>query len=339
MAVVLSVRIEYLDFAAWSELLPDEGYSVFHQPEVLRVIDEHATSDVQLLGGFRGAEPVALLPVFIRRLKFVKIISSPSPGLSVPWIGPILLSKISKPRTQEMTNREFTEAVFELLDIDTPFILFRMLCCPSYTDPRPYIWADLEVAPRFTLRIDLEDRSEEEVLMSFSGDVRSEIRTGEALDVEIKVRGVDAAARIYDDYSDRYEELGMNLPTSREFTCDLVTALDHRARAYVAETPEGEFLGGILVLYSNDGAFSWQGGMRAEYEGVSVNSLLDWRVIEDILTDPALSSVKWYDLGNANIDRLSHYKSKYNPELVRYYEVNSGKLITLAKLIYNYNFR
>ena len=266
---------------------------------------------------------------------FVKVIASPPPGMSLPWMGPLLFTNSPKRRKQEKTNREFTDKVLEAVNADKQTTLIRLICTPEYFDARPYEWEGLTVNPRYTYRLDLNDRTVDEVLMSFSSDVRSEIREGSDLDIQLNVKGPDAAGKIYDEYNKRIEELGSTLPTSREFTCEFMEALGDRARAYVAETPDGEFVGGITVLYSNDTAFSWQGGMRANYEGVSVNSLLDWRIIEDILTEPSLDSIDWYDFGNANDERLSWYKAKYNPQLVPHYEVLSGQAISVIKTVYN----
>jgi hypothetical protein len=88
-------------------------------------------------------------------------------------------------------------------------------------------------------------------------------------------------------------------------------------------------------LYSNDAAYFWQGGARGEYDGTSVNSLLHWRIIEDLVDDPPLDSISAYDLMGANTDRLCQYKSKFGASLVPYYTIESnGPQMELAKRAY-----
>lgn len=328
------MEIEEFTLPEWADALPNTGFEVFHTEAALQVLDRYEPGELRLFGGYRGNQLVAMLPTFVRDVPFATIIASPPPGLSVPRMGPILMPTSPKRSKQEKVNREFTEAVLESLDSDDPLTLFGMVCDPTYTDPRPYEWAGYDVETRFSYSIELADQHEDDVIMSFSKDARTNIRDAEETGVEIQKRGVEAAGRIYDGYRDRLSEQDIHFPTPRHYTQDLVAALDDHARVYVIEDPDGEFLGGCIVLYSNDTAYAWIGGMPAYYDDVNMNSLMEWRIIEDILTDPSLDPVQRYDLGNANIEHLSRYKSKYNPDLVPHYEIKSGALMTLARRTY-----
>lgn len=327
------MKIKQLSLSQWDDILPAKGVEIFHRSDLLRVLQKHTPGELVLLGGFRGEQPVAMLPVFVRSPPFVRAIVSPPPGFSIPRMGPLLMELSPKRRKQETVNREFTEAIIETLRVDTPRTTLGIVCSPEYVDPRPYLWEGFHVTPRYTYRIGLEDRTEDDVLMSFSRDLRSEIRSRDELDVSVGVEGPDAALRVHRDLERRYAEQGIEFPPSRAFTYDLVTSLDD-ARVYVARGPDEGYLSGITVLYSNDEAHFWQGGTGENYDGVSVNSLLHWRIIEDILTDPALESVTRYDLGTVNNERLSRYKSKFNPELVSYYELKSDWMMVIAKKVH-----
>lgn len=328
------MEVRQLTFSEWGEELPSNGFEVFHTPEALRVLDEHAKGELQLFGGFKGDHAVGLLPVFVRDQRIAKAVVSPPPGLSVPRLGPVVMANSPKQSKHEKVNREFTESVLQALDADNSYTLFGLVTTLEYTDPRPYHWAGYDIEPRFAYVLDLEDTTKDDVLMSFSRDSRREIQDGEELDITVSKKGASAAMKVYDKYQERLAEQGIDFPTPRGYTHDLVTTLDDRARVYVAESPEGEFLSGLIILYSNDSAYSWMGGMRSYYEDVNVNSLIVWRIIEDIISDPDLESVSAYDFGNANIEKISNYKSKYNPNLVPHYEIKSGLLMRLAKKTY-----
>jgi hypothetical protein len=140
---------------------------------------------------------------------------------------------------------------------------------------------------------------------------------------------------VYEQTKARYEEQGRGFPLSWEYVRDLVENLGEHARVYVVRGPDGEFLSGITALYSTDHAYFWQGGTRADYDGTSVNSLLHWRIITDILEDPNLDHVTGYDLMGANTERLCKYKSKFAADLVPYYVVESDSVgMDVAKATY-----
>ncbi|HET7323929.1 MAG TPA: GNAT family N-acetyltransferase, partial [Halococcus sp.] len=133
----------------------------------------------------------------------------------------------------------------------------------------------------------------------------------------------------------RYAEQSQHFGVTWPYVEDVITSLGERCRVYVARDPDGEYLGGIIALFSNDAAYYWLGGTRATYENTSVNSLLHWEIIRDVATDPPIESVSEYDLVGANTERLCPYKSKFGPELVPYYVVESGGMaMDLAKETY-----
>ncbi|ELY60730.1 GNAT family N-acetyltransferase [Natronolimnohabitans innermongolicus] len=328
------MRIEELTLEEWEDEFPADGFGVFHRPEALQVLEEYWSGRLLLYGGYRGEQLVGLMPLFVRTIAGVTAVLSPPPGFSVPRLGPILLPASPKPHKRERTNREFVEQVLEKVGADDPLTLVGTVATPAYADPRPFRWHGFDVEPRFTYSIDLADRDIDDVMMSFSKDLRTEIRDAQELPLTVSVADVDAAAFVYDRYQDRFEEQGLSMPTSRDFAIDLVHALGDHARVYVVEGPDGERLSGILVLYSDEVAYSWMGGTPAYYEGTSVNGLLEKHLMSDILTEPELESIVAYDLGNANKEQLVEQKSKYAPELVSHYELKSGPLMSVAKRVY-----
>lgn len=325
--------IQTLSLDEWGDLLPDSGVGPFHQPEMLALMDEYEGGELRLLGGYRGDQPVALLPFFVREAFSLRFVISPPPGLAVPWLGPVLMSTSPKQRKRDKINERFTEGALETVDAGNLRTLVGLVTSPKYTDPRPYLWAKMHVVPRFNFVLGLTDTDAETVLNSFTRDLRSEIRKGEELDLSLTIEGPDEARRVCDDLKERHAEQGITYQTPRSFAYDLVDRLDDHTRVYVARSPEGEYLGGITLLYAAGDAIFWQGGAKANYEGVSVNSLLHWKIITDILTDPDLERVERYHLGNALNRRISRFKSKFNAEPVVNYEVKSN-LMVLARKAY-----
>ncbi len=328
------MEVRRLDLEEWDQHLPTTGFGAFHPASALSALDRHTDAELRLLGGFKGEEAVGLLPVFIKQNAVGRAALSPPPSLAVPHLGPLMMPTSPKRRKIERVNRDFTAGVIDDLDVQSRRTLFRMVGGPGYADPRPYTWADLDVQPRFTyvlsVRQDLDD-----LLGQFSRDLRSDIRNAEDLDLTISVEGTDAAERIARDVAERYREQGQTPPFTIEYVRDLVESLGDRARNYVARDPDDEYLGGLIILYSNDRANFWQGGVSRNYDGLSVNSLLHWRVIKDIAAGIPIESVDGYDLVGANTERLCTYKAKFGADLVPYYVVESdGRGMGMAKRAY-----
>jgi hypothetical protein len=358
------MRVRQIELSEWETALPTDGFEVFHLPEALEVVEQHSDAELKLFGGFKGEQPIALLPAFVTQRSVGVAVTSPPPGLGIPRLGPILMPASPKRRKREKVNQEFTESVLQQLgpdigldrrlaaagvespmaeraldrlDVDSRLTLFRMECNAAYGDPRPYAWGDgdLRVEPNFTYVLDLEDRTTEEVRRSFSKSLRREIRDAEELDVTVETEGLEGAREVFRATEQRFDEQDEPFGLTWPYVRDLFEALGDRARTYVARDSDGEYLSGVTALYSNDCAYFWQGGAKAIHEGTAVNGLIHWRLIEDLIEDLPVESVTRYDLMGANTERLCRYKAKFGAELVPYYVVeSSGAAMAVAKRAY-----
>lgn len=330
------MHVKRIELEEWRDALPASGFEVFHDPDALSVLDDHTDSELQLYGAYKGDQPVGLLPVFVTDRSVGRTVFSPPVSFSVPRLGPIISPNSPKRHKWEQINTQLASEAIGSLNVDNRTSLFRMVCPAGYGDPRPYNWDGFSVEPQFTYVVDLDYGDLERVMARFSKSLRREMRKLDELDLTIETEGIDSALRIYEDVIEQYERYGDKPPLTHGFLRDLLTQLDdERWRVYVARTPDGEYKSGIVMLYSNDLAYFWQGGVTESYEGVSVNSLLHRVIIEDILTDSALESVTGYDLVGANTERLCDYKAKFNAELHPYYVVESSGLeMQLAKSTY-----
>lgn len=315
-------------------MLPSSGVNIFHSPEVLAVLDKYSDAEMQLLGGFKGEEPVGCLPVFIKQSVIGRAVFSPPLSMGIPYLGPLLTPASPKRRKIEQVNRDFTRRIINDLTLNSRFTLFRMITEPRYSDPRPFHWADQRVEPRFTYVLDISDEPDA-LLSRFTRDLRRDIRNESDIDITVSVKDETAAIQVARDVISRYQEQNETSPITSEYVRDLVDVLGDRARTYVARDSDGSYIGGIIVLYSDETAYFWQGGVSHSVDGTSVNSLLHWRIIQDIASSESLESVTKYDLVGANTERLCKYKVKFAGELVPYYIVeSSGPGMAVAKAAY-----
>ena len=330
------MRIEQVGFDEWEEQLPNSGFEVFHLPDALSVLEAHADADCRLYAAKKGQETVGLLPVFVEERRVGRMVLSPPPGFSIPRLGPLVMPNSPKSRKREQINQALIGEVLDAVDADASTTLVRILSPLDYTDPRPFSWSGLDLQPKFTYVVDAgEVATLDELMAGFSKSLRNKMRRLEDLDLHIGDERRTGALRIHEDLAARYLEQDETPPTSRRFVEDVVDALDDRYRAYVARDDTGAYRGGILVLYSNDKAYFWQGGARHSYDGISVNTLLHRRILEDILSDPELDSITQYDLVGANTERLCEYKAKFCGDLSEYYVAeSSGVGMKTAKTAY-----
>jgi len=243
-----------------------------------------------------------------------------------------------KRRKREQVNSTFTELLLDELGVEESLTLFRTTCPISFSDPRPFVWSDLSLGTSFTYMLEIPDQDpSDDLLGSFSKSLRREIRDARGLDVTVTKSPTEGVDEVFESVQSRYAEQDRGFTLTKEYVDDLTTALaaEDRCRTYVARGPDGEYLSGIVVLYSNDAAYYWLGGSRETYDGTSVNGLVHWNVIRDIADGDPIPSVGAYDLMGANTERICRYKSKFGAELVPYYTLESeGRGMDAAKAAY-----
>ncbi|NIB98538.1 GNAT family N-acetyltransferase [Halobacterium sp. R2-5] len=319
------MEIQQLSLDEWDDALPSSGFEVFHTAEALSVLEDHASGELALYGGFKGDRPVGLFPVFVQNRAVGRAVLSPPPGFAIPRLGPLVMPASPKRRKREQVNGRFAEHVLEEVDVDASMTLFRSVCPTSYPDPRPYVWSNLDLDTSFTYHLDV-DGDTDELLKSFSKSLRREIRDGTDLDVTVEVAEEDGVRSVFEHTRERYAEQDRGFTPDWPYVSDLTRELaaEDRCRTYIAREPNGRYLSGVIVLYSNDAAYYWLGGARTTYEGTSINSLLHWHIVQDIAAGEPRESVDTYDLMGANTERLCEYKSKFGADLAPYYTVESG---------------
>lgn len=328
------MEVETISLSDWDHFLPESIENPFHQSGSLRAIDQNTDGEMRLYAGMKGEEPAALFPVFVNSFAGMgRFFSSPPPGMNIPYLGPVLDPKSPKPRKREQLNRRFTEGLLDELEPDQPFDLVRFVCTPEFDDPRPFRWSGLDPEAYFTYRVDLDSESTSAIQDRFSSSLRRELRKAEDLDVDVEDEGVEGAKQIHRDLTRRYREQDIELAVSEDFVTDLVEELGDRARAYVLRE-NGEYVSGIVAIYSADSVFFWLGGTRASVGNISANTLLHGHIITEAVEADG-DGPSWYDLIGAQSPRLAKYKSKFGGDLVPYYAIESeGPLMTLAKKAY-----
>lgn len=310
------------DRTRWNECVERSRHgTVCHEFEALHVQAEHSGATLHPLIGFKGQEPVGLFPVFEIRKGFVSTVFSPPPHLRVPYLGPafVNMGKL-KQRKRERRQERFMDGCFEWIESELAPKYSHLRTTTAVTDSRPFTWNDFDVTPEHTYVVDLTP-NEDELLMQFSSDARSNIRGADEDAYDVDVGGDEEIRRIVEQVRRRYESQGVGFEVSEEFVCDLADrAKNGSVRPYTLRVDD-EFVGGILALEYGDTIGRWLGGVRTDTDvNLSTNDLLDWAV----MCDGQSRGLTQYDLVGAATPRINRYKAKFNPTLRTYYTIEGG---------------
>ncbi|WP_436909443.1 GNAT family N-acetyltransferase [Halosimplex marinum] len=296
--------------------------TVFHRSAVVEGLADHTGAELHPLVGYKGQEPVGILPVFELEKGPVRAAFSPPPTTWVEYLGPARLNmaKLSR-RKAERRHRRFLDGCFEYVAETVDPALTRLDTGPGYDDVRPFQWDGYATEPQYTYVVDLTD--EEDLLGRFSSDARSNVTADHDADYVVR-REDDAVAAILDQVQRRYREQDRPVSLPVEFIEGLAAALPAESvHPYVCRV-DGEFVGGILAVADDDTAYRWLGGVRPDGDvDLPVNDLLDWTVMTDALADGR----DRYDMVGAGDERINEYKAKFDPRLETSYRIHSNPLL------------
>lgn len=314
----MSIEVRYAnknDIENWNSYVDRSSQaSPFHQYEGLRLLANHSDTTLHPLIGFKGQEPVGVLPVFEDRKGPITVVITPPQHTEVYYLGAALLDTDRvKQRKLERRNREFVSGCLEWIERTLSPDLTHIRTVYRYTDHRPFKEEGYEITPYYTYVTDLT-ADPDDLLMSFSSDARSNIRNTDDDAYEIEIGDLDEAQEIIRRVRERHDEQGKPYYITPEYVTELYTEFpDGQVKPYVCRTDD-DIAGGILAIEYGDTIYRWQGGTKADVD-IPVNDLLDWHVMEDAMS----RGVERYDFVGANTRRICRYKSKFGPELETYH--------------------
>jgi hypothetical protein len=324
--------VEERDPETYDEVLARSPHgNPLHRYEALEVMERHSDATAHPLVGYEGDEPVGVFPAFEVRKAGVKAAFSPPPYLWIQYLGPVVADGDDLDQQGfEARHLGFVEACLDWLESEINPRYVHVHTDPGYDDPRPFAVNDFDVRPRYTYEVDLTmDR--DDLLMTFASDARSNVRSGEDIDYEVREGDAEDAAWIIEQVEQRYAEQGKSYGLPPRMVADLYERLpDGAIRPYVVSV-EGEPEGGMVAPDDGDTVYRWQGGAKTDSDA-PVNDLLDWHIMCDAMD----RGVECYDLVGAENERINRYKSKFGPELSAYYTLErSSKPFQFAAGLYD----
>lgn len=319
----MSIEIELYDSddrGRWNDHVERSLHSTpFHRYETLEVLAERSGTQLYPMVGYKGQEPIGLLPLFSLTWGPFSAAFSPPPDLKVSYLGPALLnSEKLKRRKAERRHDAFVDECVARLDEECDPKFTQVRTGPWYDDPRPFGWNEFDVDLAHTYVVDLAP-GRDALLQSFSSDARRNVTDDTDGDVEIRIGDRRSVKRIITQVTERHARQDESYKLTPETVADIYTRLGpERVRPYVC-TVDGAFVGGVITVEDDETIYRWQGGAKPETD-VPINDRLDWR----IMTDAIERGLDRYDLVGANNRRLCGYKAKFAPDLYTYYSIQQS---------------
>lgn len=304
--------------------------TLFHRWEVLDIVTEHTDAKLHRLVGSKGDEVVSLIPLYEIRKGPVSTLFSPPPGMAIPHLGPILANyEKLKQHAFEHMHGELVDGVLEWIEttIGPKFIRFETV--PEYEDARPYTWRDFDVQPRYTYHLPIgEDRTD--ILQRFKRSRRKDIIRHLDADYEVFESDQEGIEFVLERIAERYEAQGKTHDIDVGYVLKMYEQLpDGVVRPYIG-TVGGKWKTGVVTLEYDDVVQWWFGAGKPDTD-LPLTDLVHF----EILLDARGRGIRSCDLVGANTERITNFKSKYNPDSVSYYAIERGtRLMNAVSEIY-----
>lgn len=321
----LKIRIaEEDDMLVWDQFIDSSSMgSIFHKSSWLQATVAETKTELLPLMGFWGDRILFVLPLFLRKMLGFRCVFSPPPKCLIPEMGLVLSFDSNKRELIEKKYFLAIDAIHSFIQKELKVNYIRIINPVGMTDMRPFLWLNYRIKPRYTYYISL--KQEENLLyQKMKSQVRTHIRRAEKYsDLEFFNGDRNTFFELIQLVRERYEEQNISLSVSNSYLGKIYDELSKNNQILIKGIRNTDhFLTGLILLKYNKRIHHWIGGVAPKGKYTGINELMHWEVIKES-RDTSLSH---YDLVGANTRHLCRYKSKFNPELSLYFQVEKGNV-------------
>lgn len=133
------------------------------------------------------------------------------------------------------------------------------------------------IQPRFVFRLDVDGKTEDEMMASFASKHRYNIRVARKRGVEVKICGREAAEDFHKIMIETGKRDNFGIRTTEYFQA-ILDNFGEDARIYLAYY-EGKPIAGSLAIHYGDKVWYLYGASSNEYRNVMPNYLVQWEMI------------------------------------------------------------
>lgn len=307
------VRVD--DRETWDAFISESPSGLlFHKWDYLHLTAKHTGSRLLLYAIHKGNEPICAIPLFYRRVYGISAIFSPPPLAVIPHLGCVMsrnfagLKQSKKESALQIVAGGIGEVVREL----SPNYL-SIAFVPGFNDMRHYLRDRCGVKIRYTYAINLEQPLEA-IWSSLHYKLRNKLKKEEKAGLRLERGG--GISTLHRLLTDRYQDPSLDIPPiKRDYLEDLVRAYPDQIGVYTLYDAEDE-VAGVVAAQEYRRFLLWVGAPRIE-SGHAGNEYLQWLLIRRAKAE---GYPIFENMGANNLD-LAFFKSRFNPDLVMYLEI------------------
>ena len=309
------------DKDTWDTFI-DESPSglLFHKWDYLHLTAKHTGSTLLPYAVYKGDEPICLFPLFYRRTHGISTVFSPPPLTVIPHLGCVMSRSFAglKQSKKESTLQMVAEDIGGVVENLSPNYL-SIAFVPEFNDIRHYLWGRCDARVRYTYTINLEQPLEA-IWNSLHYKLRNKLKkeAGAGLRLE-RTNDISTLHRLI---ADRYQDPSLDIPPiKRDYLKDLVLAYPDRIGVYSLYDAEDE-VAGVVAAQEYKRFLLWMGTPRIESAHAG-NEYLQWLLVQRAKAEgyPVLENM------GANNPDLAFFKSRFNPDLVMYFEIEKKDIL------------
>lgn len=176
------------------------------------------------------------------------------------------------------------------------------------------------IQPRFVIRMDIDGKTEEEVFSSFHSKTRYNIRVAKKHEVEIKIKGSEAAEEFHKIMVETGARDNFSIRPAEYFE-KMLKAYGDDARIYMAYH-DGQAIAGTLAMHCGNKVWYLYGASSNEHRNLMPNYLLQWEMIRWAIE--LKCSVYDFRGISGDLDEnnplygLYRFKKGFNPEITEF---------------------
>ncbi|HEY3422588.1 MAG TPA: GNAT family N-acetyltransferase [Methanocellaceae archaeon] len=305
------------DKGAWDALVDESTQgALFHRWDFLQLMARHSGFRLMPYGIYKDGALACVFPIFFKANKGIRMVCSPPPGLSVPYLGPVMASFLSSlgQDEKEAFMRDTLGAVeAELVKLSPHYVSLQTV--PHFDDIRPFQWHGFGTEVNYDYIIDL-DRPIEKIWASLDKDVKKVINDLGQVPIEA-MRSYDAKA-FFSLLSVRISDKKQTFSTpNSDFYDDVLKTFPDNMKLHFYYH-KGEFICAKIEYMYKDKYMAWKGFATGKF-----NEYMMW----DRIKWANSNGYRVFENPDADTRRLAQYKSKFNPSLEVSYTLSRRNII------------
>ncbi len=302
----------------WDSLVDNSIHpTTFHRFQWLKLIEKHSGTKLHALIASMGTNDIGILPVFYKKSRGMRMLFSPPPKSGLTNLGPLTIryDKVLKAQTIEKATHASIDAFDTHIKEEFNPNYIRLSTVPGYTDARPLTWAKYDVHPEYTYISDISG-GPDTILANYQKQLRTDLKKTIKEGVTVEEGGKKELDMIQATLAARFEQQGVSTNLTKEYLRDLYDAFHpSNFRIFIAKY-KGDHVGGFICVCHPDRASYWAGGGKTDIKGIYPNDLLQFEAMKWAHSQ----GYKRYEIVDAGDERLRHFKSKFNPDLVIWFQ-------------------